>query len=439
MSAADRSLQIALLSYRGNMFCGGQGVYLTNLARSLIGRGHRVRVMAGPPYPDPVPGAEMELMPDENFINKPASSLPAHGPWAIFSPLNLLEYGLARAGANPEMLAFSLRSFVRLRRLAQAREVDVVHDNQGLGYGLLLLRTLGLPVVATIHHPLQVDRAEDIRQMQGLGPRIKRSLYYPIIMQKLVAQRLDRVIAVSALARDLVAEAYGLDPERMAVVPNGVDSALFAPRAGVEREDGRLLFVGSTEDRKKGVIYLLEALAALPPRFRLTIVDGRMYPGRVFAKDAVKRLALDSRVEFKGRISNDELALEYNRAEMAVMPSLFEGFGLPALEAMASGAPLICAAAGALPEVAGPDGALLVKPRSAEAIRVAVLQLDSDPARRRELSLAGRKRALDNFSWEKAAEKMEEQYRIAIANRKRNRLSASELASGPDPGFKWET
>ena len=424
MAGNGKKLRIGLLTYRGNMFCGGQGVYVVNLARALVARGHRVKVLSGPPYPAPVAGAEAELVPDENFINKPASALPGPDPLSTFSPLTFLEYGLARAGANPEMLAFSLRCFARIRRQHGFEPFDVIHDNQGLGYGLLLLRALGIPVVATIHHPLQVDRAEDLMQTNGLLAKIKRSIYYPIVMQKLVAQRLSRIITVSEFSRELVARTYGLDRERIAVAPNGVDADFFRPLQGVGRAPGRLLFVGSTEDRKKGVIYLLEALAELPPEFRLAIVDGRRYPGRVYAAEAVARLGLSDRVEFKDKIGNEELAIEYNRAEIMVMPSLFEGFGLPALEAMACGTPLICTSAGALSEVADGDCALLVKPRSAAALRQAVLRLDHDPQARRRMALAGRKRALEKFTWAAAAQILEKQYWSAIEDGRR------ALASG---------
>jgi glycosyltransferase involved in cell wall biosynthesis len=415
-----RSLHVALLSYRGNMFCGGQGVYLWNLAKALAERGHRVRVLSGPPYPDPVPGAELTRLPDENFINRPAGQLPAN-PLAVFAPLNFLEYSLARAGSNPEMLAFSLRCFHHLRALHAREPLDVVHDNQGLGYGLLLLRALGIPVVATIHHPLQVDRGEDIRQLAGMTAKIKRSLYYPIAMQKLVARRLERVIGVSRFAADLVTRTYGLDPARVAVAANGVDAAVFKPAPAVAREPGRLLFVGSTEDRKKGIIYLLEALVELSAEFRLIIVDGRRYPGRVYARDAVERLGLTARVEFKDKITTAELVAEYQRCEAMVMPSLFEGFGLPALEAMAGGAPVICSAAGALPEVVAPDCAVLVPPRSARALRDAIIALHSDPARRAHMSAAGRERALNHFTWPECARRVEEEYLKASAG---SRLAA---------------
>lgn len=414
MADTGQSLHVVLLSYRGNMFCGGQGVYLVNLARALVARGHRVRIMAGPPEPDPVEGATMEILPDDNYINRPGAWLPPHDPISVLKPLNLLEYALARAGANPEMLAFSLRCYRRIRSIHQEGPVDVVHDNQGLGYGLLLVRAMGLPVVATIHHPLQVDRGEDLAQTSGLTAKARRSIYYPLVMQKLVARRISRVITVSAFSGDLVSKAYGLDPGRMAVAPNGVDTSVFRRLPDVEREPGRLLFVGSTEDRKKGVVHLMRALAGLPPRFRLVVVDGRRYPGRVYAQELVEKLGIADRVEFKDKVSTEELVEEYNRAEMMVMPSLFEGFGLPALEAMACGTPLVCTGAGALPEVVG-DHAVVVAPRSADAIKEAVLALDQNGEARERMSQAGMERAQSLFTWERAAALVEEQYLAAIA------------------------
>ncbi len=408
-----KRLSVVLFSYRGNMYCGGQGVYLTNLARALVSRGHRVRMISGPPYPEPVPGAELELLPGENFVNKQARALPGRG-LSIFGPMNLFEYGLARTGANPEMLASSLRCFQRIKQLLKNERVDVVHDNQGLGYGLLLIKRLGPPVVSTIHHPLQVDRAEDVAQTFGLVKKARRAIYYPPFMQRAVARRLERIITVSRFSKELVARTYGIPESRMRVVQNGVDTGIFRPLPGVEPEPGRLLFVGSTEDRKKGVAYLLGALGRLPPRFRLVIADGRMYPGRVYARELVKSLGLGSRVTFLEKTSNAGLVKEYNRAWMLVAPSLFEGFGLPALEAMACGTPVLCTSAGALPEVVDEKCAVVVDPRSSKAIEAGIIEMDKNGFKREGMSRAGRERAVSMFSWDTAARMVEEEYLRSI-------------------------
>lgn len=402
-------MKIALFSYRGNPYCGGQGVYLFYLSRGLAERGHEVHVFTGPPYPAPMPWAKVHPLPDENFINQPARYFP---PRTLKEPLGLLEYALARLGSNPEMLAQSLRLYFQLRRLLQEERFEIVHDNQSLGYGLLLIQRLGIPVVATIHHPLAVDRREDLRQMQGVLRRARRALYYPLVMPALVARRLHALITVSDFAGNLIARHYKLRPEQLERVYNGVDCHRFRPRPEMAKVPGRLIFVGSTEDRKKGMRYLLEALAALPPPVHLVIVDGRRYPGRVYAQNLIEKLGLSGRVFWRERISNAELVEEYNRAEVAVVPSLFEGFGLPALEAMACGLPVVATTAGALPEVTGPDGqaALLARPGDAAALAHAIRRLLSSPPLRRQLGDRGRRRAEQNFSWAQAAAATEAVY-----------------------------
>ena len=402
-------LKIALFSYRGNPFCGGQGVYLRHLSRALAGRGHRVHVFTGPPYPGEMPWADVHLLPDENFIVRPARYFPAR---KMLDPFHLFEYGLARLGSNPEMLAQSLRLYLLLRRLHREEPFDVLHDNHSLGYGLLLVQRLGLPVVATIHHPLGIDRREDLRQMQGLLRRARRAIYYPLVMQGVVARRLDGVITVSDFAGQMVRDYYRLAPGEVERVYNGVDGAFFRPRAEIKKVPGRAIFVGSTEDRKKGVRYLLEALKVLEPPAHLVIVDGRRYPGRVYAQNLILELGLQSRVIWREQISDEELVQEYNLAEVAVVPSLFEGFGLPALEAMACGLPVVATTAGALPEVTGADGeaALLVPTREPEALARAIRRLLASPALRQRLGEQARRRAERNFSWDQAAAATEAVY-----------------------------
>ncbi len=402
-------------------------MYVTSLGRGLAERGHRVRLLSGPPYPDRVDGVETLQLPGENHINSPASHLHSRDPLAVFNPLEFAEYTLARAGSNPEMMAFSMRCYNALRHIHSHDPLDLVCDNQGLGYGLLLIRALGIPVAATVHHPLQVDRAEDIKQTNGLIKKIRRAIYYPLFMQKTVAARLDRIITVSDFSRDLISRLYKLDTAAMEVVPNGVDHDLYRPLPEVKREPGRLLFVGSTEDRKKGVRYLLEALSGLPERYRCIIVDGRRYPGRVYARDLAEELMVSHRVSFRDRISVAELIEEYNRAAIMVVPSLFEGFGLPALEAMACGTPLVATTAGALPEVADKECAYFVKPESLSQIKQAVQELESDPLRLERMGRKARERAVSCFSWQRAARRMERIF-YELAGEHKNRATA---AHGP--------
>ncbi len=416
-------MRIALLSYRGNMYCGGQGVYLYHLSRALAGCGHDVSILVGPPYPAETPWARVYRLHDENFINRAQNFLPEPDPLSMFQPLHFCEFALSRLGPNPEMLAFSLRAFRLIRTINRDKPFDIVHDNQCLGYGLYLIRSLGLATVATIHHPLQIDRKQDLLQpsgsagLAGVATKAKRALYYPLFMQGWVARRLDRIITVSDFSRNLVAQTYRLDKSRLSTVYNGVDHLTFRPLPRPAKKRGGILFVGSSEDRKKGILYLLRAMRLVNDRsLHLVIVDGRLYPGRVYARNLVRELGLSAQVSFREKVSLPELISEYHQAEVAVLPSLFEGFGLPALEAMACGTPLIATSAGALPEVTGPDGeaALVVPPGDEGALARALRTILKNPSLQHRLSHAARSRAERLFSWERAASSMEKIYKEAI-------------------------
>lgn len=398
-------------------------MYLYYLSKALAERGHKVLAIVGPPYPEPMPWAELIKIPDLNFINKPGrSAIPDQDPLSVLSPKNLAELYLSKIGSHPEMLFFSLRAFQIIRQLLkQGKKIDLVHDNQSLGYGLLLIKKLGLPVIATIHHPLQIDRKEDLGQMPEFFKRLRRTFYYPLMMQKLVARRLDRVITVSENSKNLIAKIYRMPGDKIETIPNGVDLNFFRPNPAVKKIPGRLLFVGSSEDRKKGILYLLRALKRInDPKVHLAIVDGRLRPERVYAKNLVHKMGLSARVEFREKISREDLILEYNRAEIAVVPSLFEGFGLPALEAMASGAALIATNAGALPEVVGgreDAGGILVKPGDERALAEAIANLLADPGLRAGLIEKARMRAEKYFSWERVGAQLESIYQEEIKRR----------------------
>jgi len=419
----DLKLKICLLSYRGNPYCGGQGVYLYYLARSLAERGHELTVLAGPPYPPEMPFARVIKIPDQNYVNKPGrSAIPVDRPFSVFQPLELAELSLSRLGNNPEMLAFSLRAYLRIRKmLSEGQRFDLVHDNQSLGYGLLLIQRLGLPVVSTVHHPLQVDRKEDLRQMPGLLDKVRRSLYYPLLMQKLVARRLDKIITVSETSCELISRWYRIPGEKIETIPNGVELGVFRRRAEVEKIPGRIVFVGSSEDRKKGILFLLRALKRLDEPARLVIVDGRLNPERVYAKNLVRQMELSGRVTFLEKISREQLIIEYNKAEVVVAPSLFEGFGLPALEAMACGSALVATRAGGLAEVVGEgeDAAgILVDPGREEQLAEAIRRVLADKSLRERLAAKGRQRAEQGFGWDKVGERLEKVYNLELEKRR---------------------
>lgn len=412
MENGSRALNICLLTYRGNPFCGGQGVYVQYLAQELARLGHKVHVISGPPYPWIGDGVQLHKVDSRIFFGYPSSQILAHVPLReLVSPLNFYEFSSSRMGVFPEIRAFSFRAYQRLRQLLRQEPLDVIHDNQCLGYGFLLMKGFGIPLVATIHHPLSIDRRTWFETPSKLGQKIRMLLYYPLVMQKIVARNMDRIVTVSQDASFQIQKDFKIPAGRIRVVYNGLDSDVFKPMPHQARVPKRILFVGNVADRKKGILYLLQAMAGVDPDAHLVIVDGGT-PIRVSTQELVKALGLDSRVKVTGKIDRDELVRLYSSAQIAVVPSLYEGFGFPAAEAMACEVPVVATTAGALPEVVGTDGScgVLVPPRDPQALARAINALLSQPGKCVEMGKAGRRRVLDCFTWKRAAEELVDLY-----------------------------
>jgi glycosyltransferase involved in cell wall biosynthesis len=398
-------VRIALLTYRGNMYCGGQGIYAAYLAREWKRAGHEVHVIAGPPLPALDPDIPLHVIPNENVFGlKHPAWIHRPNPLALLKPVNLWELGVSRFGVFPEMQTFGLRLLARWRKLQQRHRFDVVFDNQCLSWGLLGIRATGVPVVSVIHHPLHIDREADFSIDPSLVKKVRRTLYFPLLMQQLVAPRLDKIVTVSEASRAEIERYFGIPEKDVAVVHNGTDTGIFHPVPGM-RKQADLLFVGRTEDRKKGVGTLLQAMRLLPPEITLKIVDGRI-PDDGLVMRMLRRYRLEDRVILhREMLELPDLVAQYSTARIAVVPSFFEGFGFPASEAMSCGLPVIANAAGALPEVVGTDGAAgrLVPPRDPAALAAAVQDLLSDPERLARMGLAARQRVERVFRWSDAA------------------------------------
>ncbi len=406
MPPAHNRLRIALLTYRGNMFCGGQGIYTAYIARELHRLGHEVHVIAGPPLPDLEPGIPLHVIPNHNFFAlKGREALPAERPLRTLFPSHLYEYGVSRLGVFPEMTSFGLRLLVRWRALQRRHRFDVVLDNQSLSWGLLGIQASGVPVAAMVHHPLHIDRQADFAIDPRFRRKWKRTLYFPLLMQQVVLPRLARTLSVSHASAREIERYFGISGKQVDVVYNGTDTEIFRP---VERrKETDLIFVGRTEDRKKGIPFLLEALARTPEHITLKIVDGRIPDGGLVPRK-IRELGLEKRVVLLERmLSVPELVSEYSTARVALAPSFFEGFGFPASEAMACGLPVIATGSGALPEVVGTSGnaGLLVPFGDSVALAEAITQLANDPALAARMGAAARRRVEQVFSWREAGER----------------------------------
>ena len=408
----NRPLRIALLTYRGNPHSGGQGVYVRYLSKALLDLGHEVTVFSGQPYPDVHAGVELWPLPSlDLYRSDDPFRVPARNEFR--DAIDVLEFSTMCVAGFPEPLTFSLRA---ARELARSREgFDVVHDNQGLGYGLLKVMRSGVPVVATVHHPCSIDRNIEIAHASDRKRKISLRRWYSFTrMQARVARRLPRILTVSEAARTDVIREFDVEPQRIAVVHNGVDTDLFAPSDSVARVPGRIVTTASADVPLKGLLFLIEALAKL----RTERSDAHLIVvGRAAASGAIAsgldRFGVREQVTFEQDIAWDRLVEIYRQAEVAVVPSLYEGFSLPAIEAMACATPLVATNAGALPEVAGTDGdaALLVPAGDAGALAAAIGGLLDDRHRRERIGRDGRARVLARFTWEKAARATVDHYR----------------------------
>jgi len=414
--ALDRPLRIAFVAYRGNMACGGQGVYLWFLARALASQGHQVDVFVGPPYPDPMPFARrVTELPNQElwarwFAHDYAGMRPPEGAARMLTPLRFYELAASRLGFLPEPFAFSVRALRAMTdRLRAGERWDLVHDVQCLGWGLLPLRNFGLPLVTTIHHPLTVDRRASFVRDTTLREAIGTMAFYPIGMQRFVARRLDRVLTSSEWSADQIARDFGVEPERIRNVSNGLDTELYSPDPSIEKRPDELLCVGRAGDPNKGIETLIGALARGPQQLKLTLVDNDHPDNPVFAW--ARRAGVAARLEVTGRVPTAELVALYRRAALVVVPSRTEGFGLPAVEAMACGTPVVACAAGALPEVMRLGaGGLLVPPDDPEALASGIARLADAPRWRKQLAERARERIEERLSWRTIAARTAEVY-----------------------------
>ena len=409
-------MKICLLTYRGNMYCGGQGIYINYLSREFQRLGHEVHVISGPPYPQLPEGVKLHRVKSHSVFVSRYHMGNDSGP--IRNPVDLYEAAATRMGMYSEPLAFSIRAYDAIRKLNSEVKFDVVHDNQCLGFGLPLIKRLKLPLVATIHHPMALDRDSDFTQARNRMEKLRRWWFYSVYvpMQSFVGRRADRVITVSECSAREIERLMGVQPSRIRVVYNGVDTDVFRSLDGLPKKSNSLIFVGNTEDRKKGIKYLLQAMKMLENecQVKLTIIDGGA-PEAQYAPALMRQINLNGRVEFARRLSGDDLVRWYSAADIAVVPSMFEGFGLPAAEAMACEVPVIAFAAGALPElVADGETGLLVPPGDVTKLAAAIKKLVENKELRLRMAKAARKRVQQKFNWEHAAKQILEVYKEVV-------------------------
>ncbi|WP_241505911.1 glycosyltransferase family 4 protein [Parahaliea mediterranea] len=408
-----RPLRIALLGYRSAPFGGGQGVYLKYLSKALVEAGHRVDVISGPPYPHLDPRVKLIQLPSLDLFENGLGSLrPRH----LRSLANIIEWTSKLTGGFAEPYTFGRRA---VRYLRQHRaDYDLVHDNQSLSYGMLTLQAMGIPLVTTVHHPITSDlRIALAAAKTGWERLLIRRWHSFLHMQKKVVKQLRHVVTVSDCSRQDIARDFGLQPAGIDLVYNGIDTDEFRPLPGVARRPQRLMATASADAPLKGLRFLLRAYASLLPRYPALelLLVGKPQPGGKTER-LLHHLGIAERVQFVSGITTEQMVAYYAQAAVAVVPSVYEGFGLPAGEAMACGVPVVSTDGGALPEVVG-DAGVIVPAKNVEALAAGIAGLLDDPERRARLGAAGRERILDKFSWAVCAREMSRYYqRVLDAN-----------------------
>ncbi|HSO67471.1 MAG TPA: glycosyltransferase family 4 protein [Desulfatirhabdiaceae bacterium] len=403
-------LRIGLLSYRSNPFCGGQGVYVQNLSRALTRLGHHVEIISGPPELHVNRHIPLIRMPSLDLYN-PEDPFRTPSLKELMNPLNFMEWAGVVTMGFPEPFVFGIRAFQYLRN--RFHQYDVIHDNQSLSYGVWLMQR-HIPVVATIHHPITVDRSIDVRAAENFWKKLKMMRWYSFIgMQKRVSRSLHHIITVSQSAMRDIQKEFHMNADRFHVAPNGIDTDRFFPMPQIHREPGRIIVTNSADTPLKGLSYLLPAIKDISRKqnVRLIVIGSPKKNGVV--ETLIRDLDLTNRVTFTDRIDHSEFVQEYARASVAVVPSLYEGFGLPAGEAMACATPVVSTTGGALPEVVGNAG-VLVPPGDSGALSQAISNLLNHPAQAAELGQAGYRRVHRLFTWKAAAQKTVDVYRSAI-------------------------
>ncbi len=409
-------MRIAFTVYQGNPSSGGQGVFTYYMTRELARLGHEVHIIAGRPFPEADPAVHfhgLKTFRIWDFMADIDEYRFRTNPLLFFHPVNMYEMMSTRLSLGSLLFTFSMRAYYKLHELAQEQPFDLVHDNQTLSYGILLMKAKGLPVVASIHHPLNIDRHNRLIQVKGLRRQALAWLWFPWVMQDYTARRLDRIITCSDNSAATIQGLLHTPPGRIQVIHYGADTDMFRPMDEVEKQPNSLLFVGDSEDRNKGALYLLEALHLLRHRvpFQTTFIDHRPPPHLKLVQRLMKKYRLYNNIQILPRVPIEGLARLYNQNQILVSPSLHEGFGLPAVEAMACGIPVVATRAGALSEIIE-DGVtgILVPPADSQALSEALKTLLSDPDLCRRMGQAGRERVLKNFTWRRTAEKMSQAY-----------------------------
>ncbi len=393
-------MKIGILSYRSNPFSGGQGIYVKHLSKALQILGHEVTVLSGPPYPQLDPSVRLKKIPSLGLFEV-EDRLKKFDLKFLLSPLDLYEWFSVITGGFPEPYTFGKRVLNHIKK--NKPDFDIFLDNQSLCHSLPRIQEL-YPLAVTIHHPITKDHKLEMESASNWKERLSSKRWHSFLpMQKSVARKLNNIICVSGPSKVDVVQEFNVDPKKVEVILNGIDIETFKPHAEANIIKNKIVTTASADIPLKGLRLLICALPKVIKEFPQTTLEviGRS-PKESKIRKLITELGLNERIIFRSELSEKEIVEIYSTSEIAVIPSLYEGFGFGAGEAMACGVPLISTDSGGLKDVIG-DSAVKIKSGSVEEIENEIISLFNDQVKREELSLKGRQRMEDLFDWKISA------------------------------------
>lgn len=404
-------MKIGILSYRSHPYSGGQGIYIKHLSKALSDRGHQVSVLSGPPYPELHESVRLIKIPSLGLFET-QNRMSLFGASLFFRPLDFYEWFTVMTGGFPEPYTFGKRVLKYLQQ--HKSDFEVILDNQSLSGSLLKIQEI-IPLAVTIHHPITKDHKLEMQNASNWKEKLSSIRWHNFLpMQKRVAPKLKKIICVSKPSKEDVIEEFNVDPNKIEVILNGIDINSFTTSSFDRREENKIITTASADIPLKGLKYLIKSLPKILdsfPKTTLTVIGKS--PNNSEVSKLIEDLNLSDAITFRSGISEKEIVDLYHSSELAVIPSLYEGFGFGAGEAMACGVPLISTHSGGLKEVVG-DAAIKILPSSAGEIEKAVINLFNNPDEMQKLSLRGRQRMEEIFDWKIAASSYESSFKAVI-------------------------
>ena len=399
-------LKIGILSYRSAPFGGGQGIYVRDISQALLSLGHSVDVISGDPYPLLSPNVKLIKLPGlnlfETFNFKDRLKKFLNNPKSL---ANIQEFISTLFGGFPEMRSFGKRVD---KFLLDNNEYDIIIDNQSLSYGILSIQKR-FPLIEIIHHPITMDLKHDLEANNKFLYRLSRKRWYSFLnMQKKVAPNIRKIITPSTNSKKDIVRDFKCNESNISVIHNGLDTNIFKPYENITRDKYRLISTASADTPLKGLSYTLRAISKLKNGgmdINLLVI-GKMKKDGHTAR-LIKKLGISNNVTFKTNLTKEEISIEYARSSIAIVSSLYEGFGYPVIEAMSCAIPLIAANTSSIPELVG-GHATLIEPKDSDSLVDSIKHVIGNYDDYDSMARKGRKHVIRHFNWNKISKEYED-------------------------------